>query len=155
MKLCVQAIYIYFPFLIPQRHIWAKKKALSGFLFVHLVTLPGGPGHAGGGEDGGDGVDAHARVKSFRGALGLVRLGVGGGVVVVVGRLLGSGVGNLYYFDSIPVGIDQQILALRVDLVQRCRGGFYAAARQQGGFRASEREYLSFFVKRKVPKKTA
>lgn len=30
MKLCVQAIYIYFPFLIPQRYIWVKKKALSG-----------------------------------------------------------------------------------------------------------------------------
>lgn len=30
MKLCVQAIYIYFPFLIPQRYVWVKKKALSG-----------------------------------------------------------------------------------------------------------------------------
>lgn len=30
MKLCVQAIYIYFPFLIPQRYIRVKKKALSG-----------------------------------------------------------------------------------------------------------------------------
>lgn len=30
MKLCVQTIYIYFPFLIPQRYIWVKKKALSG-----------------------------------------------------------------------------------------------------------------------------
>ena len=30
MKLCVQAIYICFPFLIPQRYIWVKKKALSG-----------------------------------------------------------------------------------------------------------------------------
>ena len=140
--------------MIPQRHIWVKKKALSGFLFVHLVTLPGGPGHAGDGEDGGDGADAHARVKSFRGTLGVVGLGVGGGVVVVVGRLLGGGVGDHLFYDGIIVGIDQQGLARRVDLVQRCRGGFYAAARQQGGFRASEREYLSFFVKRKVPKKT-
>ena len=29
---------------------------------------------------------------------------------------------------------------------------FYAAARQQGGFRASEREYLSFFCQKKGTK---
>ena len=89
MKLCVQAIYIYFPFLIPQRYIWVKKKALSGFLFVHLVTLPGGPGHAGDGEDGGDGVDAHARVEG----LGRVGLAVSSGsrVVVVARRGLQHG----------------------------------------------------------------
>ena len=32
--------------------------------------------------------------------------------------------------------------------------GCFAAPAAGRGFRASEREYLSFFVKRKVPKKT-
>ena len=33
-------------------------------------------------------------------------------------------------------------------------GGEYFICLRRGRFRASEREYLSFFVKRKVPKKT-
>ena len=62
----------------------AKKKALSGFLFLLSVTLFSGPCHAGDGEDGGDSVDADARVKGLGRTLGGVGLGVGGGGAVVV-----------------------------------------------------------------------
>ena len=68
----------------------AKKKALSGFLFLLLVTLFSGPGHAGNAENSGHGVDTHARVEGLGAALGVVGLGVGGGVVVVARRGIGD-----------------------------------------------------------------
>ena len=103
-----------------------KKKALSGFLFLLSVTLFSGPCHAGDGQHCRHGVDTDAGVEGLGRTLGGIGLGVGGGVVVVVGRLLGSGVGYHLFYDGITVGIDQQILALRGDLLQRRRGGVAA-----------------------------
>lgn len=93
----------------------AKKKALSGFLFLLSVTLFSGPCHAGDGENGGQGVDAHAGVEGLGGTLGLVLSGGRGGVVVVAGWLdvdNGSTLGNLDYFLTIYFDFRQALAGI-------------------------------------------
>ena len=69
----------------------AKKKALSGFLFLLSVTLFSGPGHAGHGQDSRHGVDADARVKG----LGAAALAADGKVHAGVARRRQNGDGVL------------------------------------------------------------